>query len=274
MCRVLDRHRQRDYVESECVSHSGSERCEPSRPEETILSDAVRKHDPLENRILGGLSRKEYARIAPDLQHVTLKADQVLYEPGAMMQWAYFLDTATVSILSRAESGASIEVSLVGREGVIGIPIVLRTLKLPYHVVVHGPGTARRMKAQVLRKEFDRCGQLHEVLLHYVHTLTVQLAQSSACNQFHTVRQRLCRWLLTSHDLSGSDELRSTQEFLSQMLGVNRGSANQAAGSLQSAGLIRYRRGHILILNRSGLETAVCQCYRIIRNEFGRFFPP
>jgi CRP-like cAMP-binding protein len=109
--------------------------------------------------------------------------------------------------------------------------------------------------------------------LHYVHTLIVQLAQSSACNRFHTTRQRLCRWLLTSQDLSGSDELRSTQEFLSQMLGVNRGSANQAARSLQRAQLIRYRRGHITILNRSGLETAACECYRIIRTEFDRFFP-
>jgi CRP-like cAMP-binding protein len=138
--------------------------------------------------------------------------------------------------------------------------------------VVQGAGTAWRMKADVLRKEFDRCGPLHKLLLHYLHTLIVQLSQSSACNQFHTTRQRLCRWLLTSQDLSGSSELRATQEFLSQMLGVNRGSANQAAGSLQKAGLIRYRRGRISILDRSGLETAACECYRIIRSEFDRFF--
>ena len=190
------------------------------------------------------------------------------------MHWAYFLDTATVSILSQAESGASIEVSLIGSEGVIGVPIVLRTLKLPYRVVVQRPGTARRTKADVLRKEFDRCRQLHDLLLRYVHTLIVQLAQSSACNQFHTTRQRLCRWLLTSQDLSDSDDLRFTQEVLSQMLGVNRGSANQAASSLQRARLIRYRRGHITILDRSGLETAACECYRVIRTEFDRFFPP
>lgn len=244
-----------------------------SGAEEKILSDAARTPGPLENRILGALSRKEYARIAADLQHVTLKDGQVLSEPGVTMQWAYFLDTGTVSILSQAESGASIEVSLVGREGVIGIPIVLGTLELPYRVVVQQPGTARRMKGDALRREFDRCRQLHEVLLHYVHTLIVQLAQSSACNQFHTTRQRLCRWLLTSQDLSGSDELRSTQEFLSHMLGVNRGSANQAAGSLQTAGLIGYHRGYITILNRSGLEAAACECYRIIRAESDRFFP-
>jgi CRP-like cAMP-binding protein len=256
--------------------HSGSGRRELRRRcrtgKERILPDAARAPGSLENRILGGLSRKEYARIASDLQHVTLKADQVLYEPGGVMPWAYFLDTASVSILSQAENGTSIEVSQVGSEGVIGIPIVLRTLKLPYRVVVQGPGTAWRMKADVLRKEFDRCGALHELLLHYVHTLIVQLAQSSACNRFHTTRQRLCRWLLASQDLLGS-ELRSTQEFLSQMLGVNRGSANQAASSLQRAGLIRYRRGRITILNRSGLETAACECYRIIRAETDRFFP-
>jgi CRP-like cAMP-binding protein len=128
------------------------------------------------------------------------------------------------------------------------------------------------MKADLLRKEFDRCGPLHDLLLYYVHTLIVQLAQSSACNQFHTIRQRLSRWLLASQDLWGSSEIRSTQESLSQMLGVNRGSANQAARSLQRAGLIRYRRGRITILNRSGLETGACECYRIIRSECDRFF--
>jgi CRP-like cAMP-binding protein len=242
------------------------------RAKEKILSEAAGKPDSVGNRILAGLSRKEYARIAPDLVHVTLKPGQVLYEPGVVMQWAYFLETAIASILSLSEDGTSIEVSVVGSEGVIGIPIILRSLVLPYRVVAQGPGTAWRMKADVLRKEFDRCGPLHKLLLHYVHTLIVQLSQSSACNRFHNTRQRLCRWLLTSQDLSGSNELRSTQEFLSQMLGVNRGSANQAASSLQRAGLIRYRRGRITILNRSGLETAACECYRIIRSEFDRFF--
>jgi CRP-like cAMP-binding protein len=249
-----------------------AEQASPPCKRRRILSDAARKPGSL-NRILGGLSRKEHARIDRDLQHVTLKADQVLYEPGGTMQWAYFLDTASASILSQAENGTSIEVSLVGNEGVIGIPIVLRSLRLPYRVVVQRPGTAWRMKADVLRKEFDRCGPLHGLLLHYVHTLIVQLAQSGACNQFHTIRQRLSRWLLAAQDFRGSSEIRSTQEFLSQMLGVNRGSANQAAGSLQRAGLIRYRRGRITVLNRSGLETAACECYRIIRTESNRLFP-
>lgn len=192
------------------------------------------------------------------------------------MQSAYFLDSAIVSILSLAKDGTSIEVSLVGDEGVIGLPIILRSHGLPYRIIAQGPGTAWKMKADALRKEFDRCGPLHKLLLQYVHTLIVYLSQSSACNRFHTIQQRLCRWLLISQDRARSKEIKSTQEFLSQILGVNRGSANQAAGALQRAGLIRYRRGQIAILNRSGLEAAACECYRLVKGEADRFFrqPP
>jgi CRP-like cAMP-binding protein len=225
------------------------------------------------NRILAGLSRKEYARILPDLTRVTLNSGQVLYEPGGVMPAAYFLETAIVSILSLAEDGTSIEVSVVGDEGVIGIPIILRSHGLPYKIVVQGPGIAWRMKAAVLRNEFDRCGLLHKLVLHYLHTLIVVLSQSGACNRFHTIRQRFCRWVLTSQDRARSSEIQSTQELLSQMLGVNRGSASQAASALQRAGLIRYRRGRITILNRSGLEAAACECYRIVKGEFDRLFP-
>lgn len=226
----------------------------------------------MDNRILAGLPRKEYARILPALTRVSLKAGQVLSEPGGVMPWAYFLDDAIVSILFLAEEGMSIEVSLVGNEGVIGVPIVLRSHAAPYRIVVQTPGVAWRMKADALRKEFDRCGSLHESLLHYVHTLVVQLSQSSVCNRFHTTRQRLSRWLLASQDRARSNEVKSTQEFLSQLLGVNRGSASQAASALQKAGLIRYRRGRITILDRSGLEAAACECYRVIRWEFNRYF--
>lgn len=150
------------------------------------------------NRLLAGLSRKEYARILPDLARVTLNSGQVMYEPGSVMPVAYFLETAIVSILSVAEDGTSIEVSVVGDEGVIGIPIVLRSHGLPYRIVVQESGIAWRMKADVLRREFERCGPLHKLVLHYVHTLIVVLSQSGACNRFHTIRQRFCRWVLTS----------------------------------------------------------------------------
>jgi CRP-like cAMP-binding protein len=226
----------------------------------------------IRNRILAGLSRKEYARILPDLARVTLSSGQVLYEPGGVMPLAYFLETAVASILSVAEDGTSIEVSVVGDEGVIGIPIVLRSHALPYRIVVQESGIAWRMKADVLRREFDRCGPLHKLVLHYLHTLIVVLSQSGACNRFHTIRQRFCRWVLTSQDRARSSEITSTQEVLSQMLGINRGSASQAASALRRAGLISYRRGRITILDRPGLEAAACECYRIVRGEFDRFF--
>jgi CRP-like cAMP-binding protein len=195
-----------------------------------------------------------------------------MYEPGGVMPVAYFLESAIVSILSVAEDGTSIEVSVVGDEGVIGIPIVLRSRGLPYRIVVQESGIAWRMKADVLRREFERCGPLHELVLHYVHTLIVVLSQSGACNRFHTIRQRFSRWVLASQDRARSSEIRSTQEFLSQMLGVNRGSASQAASALQRAGLISYQRGRITIVNRPGLEAAACECYRIVKGEFDRLF--
>lgn len=232
----------------------------------------MRRQVPIRNRILADLPRKEYSQILSGLAPVTLRSGQVLYEPGSVMHWAYFLDTAIASMLSVAEDGTSIEVSVVGDEGVIGIPIVLRTHGLPYRVIVQVPGTAWKMKADVLRKEFDRCGPLHKSVLHYLHTLIVALSQSSACNRFHSIQQRLCRWLLTSQDRARSSEIHSTQELLSQMLGVNRGSASQAASALQRAGLISYRRGRITIRNRPGLEAAACECYRIVKGEFDRFF--
>jgi CRP-like cAMP-binding protein len=188
------------------------------------------------------------------------------------MQSAYFPDTAIVSILSLDASGTSIEVSLVGDDGMIGLPIVLRSNRIPYRVVVQGPGLAWKLKADVLRKEFDRCDSMHKLVLQYAHSLIVHLSQSSACNRFHTVQQRLARWLLTSQDRARSGKLQSTQESLSQMLGVNRGSASQAASALQKAGLIHYLRGQITIVNRPGLEAASCECYRIVGAEVARFF--
>ena len=237
------------------------------------MADEVREHGPIRNRILASLSRKEYAKILPDLASVTLKSGQVLYDPSGGMESAYFLDTAIASILSVADDGTSIEVSVVGDDGMIVIPIVLRTRSLPYKIIVQTPGTAWRMKANVLRREFDRCGSLHKFVLYYLHTLIVVLSQSGACNQFHSVKQRFCRWLLTSQDRAQSNEIQSTQELLSETLGVNRGSASQAASALQRAGLIRYRRGRITILDRTGVEAAACGCYRIVKDEVERFFP-
>jgi CRP-like cAMP-binding protein len=277
ICRGHDRHCPIGQIEWPTALTIGASTAwrghRPSDSQEgNILAVDGRKQVPIRNRILADLSSKEYARILPDLASVTLKSGQVLYEPGAVMHSAYFLDTAIASILSEAEDGTSIEVSMVGDEGLVGIPIVLRTQRFPYKIIVQAPGTAWRMKGDVLRKEFDQCGPLHRLVLYYLHSLLVALSQSGACNRFHSVQERLCRWLLTSQDRAQSSEIQSTQEVMSQILGVNRGSASQAASALQRAGLIKYRRGRITILDRSGLEAAACECYRIIKDEFHRFF--
>src|SRR5262245_43461936 len=200
MCRVRDRHQRPRRIEYRSVSTSrrptARRAARSGRHEERDLSEGSKNPAVAENLILSHLPRKEYARLAAALTRVSLKSGQVLYEPGAAMHWAYFPDSALISILSLAEDGTSLETSLIGHEGLIGIPIVLRSNSVPYRVVVQSPGIAWKMKAEVLRKEFDRCQDLHRFLLYYLHTLIVQLAQSGACNRFHTTRQRLSRWLL------------------------------------------------------------------------------
>jgi CRP-like cAMP-binding protein len=236
------------------------------------MSRNANKDVSIENQILAALPRDEYERLLPNLKSVSLKDGQVLYEAGGTLRYAYFLDTAMVSLLSVIEGGATCEVNLIGNEGVLGIQIFLKAKTVPYRAMVRVPGSARRMKADVLREEFDHCGPLHDSLLRYLHVLITQLSQSGVCSRFHTVEHRLCRWLLAAQDRVQSSNLEFTQEFLSQMLGGHRGSVSEAAAGLQKAGLIRYSRGHISILNRKGLEASSCECYRIIKKEFDRFF--
>jgi CRP-like cAMP-binding protein len=236
------------------------------------MSRNANKDASIENLILAALSRAEYERLLPSLKPVALKAGQILYEAGGALRYAYFLDTAMVSLLSMSEGEASSEVNIVGNEGVLGIQVFLRAKTIPYQAMVRVPGSARRMKAEILREQFDQCGPLHDVLLRYVHVLIIQLSQSGVCSRFHTVEHRLCRWLLAAQDRGQSNDLEFTQEFLSQILGGHRGSVSEAASGLQKAGLIRYSRGHISLLDRKGLEAFSCECYRIIRRELDRFF--
>jgi CRP-like cAMP-binding protein len=236
------------------------------------MSGNANKDVSIENLILASLPRNEYERLLPDLKPVALKVGQILYEAGGTPRYAYFLDTAMVSLLSTSEGKAACEVSLIGNEGMLGIQVFLGAKTIPYQARVRVPGSARTMKSEVLREEFDQCGPLHEFLLHYVHVLVIQLSQSGVCSRFHTVEHRLCRWLLAAQDRVQSDDLDFTQEFLSQILGGHRGSVSEAASGLQKAGLIRYSRGHISILDREGLEACSCECYRIIRREINRFF--
>ena len=226
---------------------------------------------PFENRILGALPRGEYAHLSPHLEPMRLPAGRILYGAGDAVRHAYFPRGGMISLLSVTEGGAAVEVGMMGNEGVVGLPAVLRGNVTPYQVVVQIQANAVRVPANVLRAEFDRGGRLQDLLLRYANTLITQLAQSAACNRFHSMRARLCRWLLVSHDRTEGDTLDFTQEFLSQMIGAPRARVSVVAGSLQRAGIIRYSRGRIRILDRRRLEVASCECYRIVRKEMDHF---
>lgn len=226
---------------------------------------------PFENRILATLPRLEYARLSSQLEIVKLPQGKTLYEAGGTIRHAYFLKSGMASLLSMTEDGDTVEVGMVGNEGVIGLPAILRINSTPYQVVVQLPTTAARIRADVLRTEFDQGGRLQDLLLRYMHTLLTQISQSAACNRYHSMRARLCRWLLVSRDRVHSNTLNLTQEFLSQMIGAPRTRVTMVACDLQKKGLIRYSRGKIQILDRQGLETISCECYRIVREEISRF---
>lgn len=224
-----------------------------------------------ENRILATLPRDEYERLLPRLESVRLTQGKILYNAGDVVRYAYFPKGGMVSLLSVTEDGRTIEVGMIGDEGMAGIPVVLRVNRAPYRVMVQLTANAMRIRGDVLREEFNRGGKLQDLLLRYTHTLLTQVAQSAACNRFHTVEERLCRWLLIGRDRVHTDTLQLTQEFLSHMLGVPRTSVTMIAGTLQADGLIRYRRGKITIIDRQGLETASCECYRVVREEISHF---
>jgi len=230
------------------------------------------KPQPFTNWILAALPRQEQERLLPHLNSVTLQAGQKLYESGEPARYAYFPESAMISLLLVTEAGTSVEVRVIGREGMLGVPIFLQSETMPYRAIVRTAGSARSMKSDLLKEEFSLCGPFHHLLLRYLHVLVVQLSQLSVCNRFHSVGQRLCRWLLAAQDLVKRTELKFTQDFISQMLGTDRTSVTAAAGVLQKAGLIRYSRGRITILNREGLGAAACECHRIVKKEFDRLF--
>jgi CRP-like cAMP-binding protein len=219
------------------------------------------------NRLLAALPKKEYQRLLPELEQVPLAFGDILYEPGDAIGQVYFPDSGIISLLSKVESQKVLEVGIVGNEGVAGLPVVLGVNVSLNRGLVQSAGTAMRMKAAVLRREFKRDGALQRLLHRYLHSLLTQISQSAVCNRFHTVEARLARWLLMTHDRVESDEFRLTQEFLSNMLGVRREAVSKAAGDFQKREFVNYSRGHITILDRPGLEATACQCYRLIRDE-------
>jgi CRP-like cAMP-binding protein len=237
-----------------------------------IMPRLTKDPPPIENLILAALPRREEERLLPHLERLTLESGQQLYESGQSIDYAYFPESALISLLSVSEDGSTVETSLVGNEGLVGMPIFLKSKAMPFRAIVQSPGTSRRMKAGFLKEEFDQCGAFHDLLLGYLQALITQLSQAGVCNRFHTIEQRLCRWLLAAQDRPKSSELQFTQESLAQMLGTDRTSVTETARTLQKAGLIRYTRGHITILDPAALGRAACECYWIVKKEFDRLF--
>lgn len=231
-----------------------------------------RPRRPTENRLLSALPSETYQRLLPDLTTTCLNKGKVLYEAGDHVRACYFPVGGMISLLSTTEDGETIEVSMVGDEGMVGVPAILGVNITPYEIMVQIETDALMVKADVLRREFTRGGRLHDLLLRYTHALLCQISQSAVCNRFHTIDQRLCRWLLISRDRVHADTFPLTQEFISHMLGVPRTSVTMTAGELQRAGLILYTRGRITILDGNGLEAAACECYRVVKNETDNFF--
>ncbi|WP_445628944.1 Crp/Fnr family transcriptional regulator [Nostoc sp. DSM 114167] len=232
------------------------------------MSDKIIK--PQVNRLLAALPTSDYERLISHLKLVPLPTRQVLYEPGEPVTQVYFPQQAVVSIVTIMQDGSTVEIGIVSNEGMVGIPVILGGKTTTTKAFVQVAGAAMQMDADVLRTEFNRGGAIQKLLLRYVRAIYTELTQSCACNRLHTLEERLARWLLTVSDRLESEEFPLTQEFIAQMLGVRRSGVTVAASTLSRAGMIRYQRGQISIINREDLEATCCECYRVIQKEFAR----
>lgn len=222
----------------------------------------------IENSLLAAVPRKTYRRLLAGLEPVTLTLGEVLYEPGQSISHVYFPGASVVSLLTLADGHLALEVGLIGREGMVGVPLVLGHKRSAVRALVQGTGTAMRMASARFRKEFALSPPLQRELYRYTHALMAQISQTAACNRFHVVETRLARWLLMTHDRVKSDRFRMTHDFLGHMLGVRRVGVTKAAQALQQRKLISYSRGVIIVLDRRGLEAAACQCYDVVRDMY------
>jgi CRP-like cAMP-binding protein len=225
---------------------------------------------PHPNHLLSALTSSDFVPLSEHLELVPMALGQMLYEPGKQMRHAYFPTTSIVSLHYVTESGASAETAGVGNEGVVGISLYMGGESTSSSAVVQTAGQAYRLDREVLKQEFDRAAGLQRLLLRYAQALMTQMAQTAVCNRHHSVEQQLCRWLLLTLDRVPTRELVMTQELVASMLGVRRESVTDAAGRLQASGCIRYRRGHIGVLDRTGLEARTCECYGVVKKEIGR----
>lgn len=227
-------------------------------------------HKPRKNGLLAKLPLVEYERILPHLEPIGFKLGKVIYESGEQINHIYFPTTSIISLLYVTENGASTEIGIIGNEGLVGIALFLGGATTPNRAVVQSAGIAFKMKAQVLQLEFARGGTFQRLLLHYTQALITQISQTAVCNRLHSIEQQLCRWLLLSHDRLETDELIMTHELIANMLGVRREGVTLAARHLQTKVLISYAHGHIKILDRGSLEGEVCECYKVVKDEYER----
>jgi len=225
------------------------------------------------NRLLAALPDAEWTRWAPVLERVQMPLGQVLYESGATLGYVYFPLTAIVSLLYVMENGASAEIAVVGNEGIVGVSLFMGGESTPSRAVVQSAGMGCRLKAKVMKEEFDKAGPAMHLLLRYTQALLTQMAQTAVCNRHHSLDQQLCRWLLLSLDRLQGNELVMTQELIANMLGVRREGVTEGALKLQKAGLIQYVRGHMTVLDRKGLEARTCECYAVVKREYDRLLP-
>jgi CRP-like cAMP-binding protein len=229
--------------------------------------------DPQHNGLLASLPDADWQRLRPQLEPVALRAGQVLYESGAVLSHGHFPTSAIVSLQYVTESGASAQIAVVGNEGIVGIPLFMGGGSTPSRAVVQTAGGALRISGPALREAFAHSAALMTLLLRYTQALIAQMAQVAVCNRHHALDQQLCRWLLLSLDRNVGNELAVTQEQIAHMLGVRREGVTEAALALQRAALIRYRRGHITVLDRQGLEQRSCECYAVVKAEYDRLLP-
>ena len=232
---------------------------------------------PLQNHLLAALPAEVQKRLFPDLELVSLPLGKVLYESGDTLRHVYFPTDSIVSLLYVMENGASAEISVVGNEGLIGIALFMGGESTPSRAIVQSAGTAYRVLGQRVKDEFNRHGDMLLLLLRYTQALITQMAQTAVCNRHHSIDQQLCRWLLLSLDRLPSNRLTMTQELIANMLGVRREGVTDAAGKLQTQGVIEYSRGHITVLDRPKLEALSCECYAVVKKETDRllhYVPP
>jgi CRP-like cAMP-binding protein len=228
------------------------------------------QHSPHQNQLLAKLPTEIFGRLSPHLELVSMPLGQVLCESGDQLHHVYFPTTAIVSLHYVMENGSSAEIAGVGNEGVVGISLFMGGKTTPSLATVQVAGWGYRLKSRLMIEEFNLAGSMMSLMLRYTQALMTQISQTVVCNRYHSIEQQLCRWLLLTLDRSPSNELTITQELIAIMLGVRREGITEAAGKLQRAGLISYRRGHISVLDRTGLESSACECYHVVKKESDR----